>query len=141
MSVMIANQLKLLRKEFALSQTDFGKKIGKTLRAVQNWESGERNPDDSIIQLISMVFGVNEVWLRTGKGEMLINKSTGLVFGDYSNYNIANNVNQYYSGRDVSPAMRDEIKEIVNLMIEYATPKILNQFKDKLLEIKKLHED
>lgn len=138
---MIANQLKLLRKEFALSQTDFGKKIGKTLRAVQNWESGERNPDDSIIQLISMVFGVNEVWLRTGKGEMLINKSTGLVFGDYSNYNIANNVNQYYSGRDVSPAMRDEIKEIVNLMIEYATPKILNQFKDKLLEIKKLHED
>ena len=88
-----------------------------------------------------MVFGVNEVWLRTGKGEMLINKSTGLVFGDYSNYNIANNVNQYYSGRDVSPAMRDEIKEIVNLMIEYATPKILNQFKDKLLEIKKLHED
>ncbi len=35
--------IKEIRKKLNLSQKDFGKMLGVSLRSVQNWESGDRN--------------------------------------------------------------------------------------------------
>ena len=69
------DRIKALRKALSLNQTDFGSKIGVKQSAVAAYESGSRNPLDSVIVSICREFGVNEHWLRTGQGEMLVQLS------------------------------------------------------------------
>ena len=64
------DRIKDVRKAAGLNQTDFGKRVGVSLSAVQKWESGENVVSDSVIILICREFGVNETWLRTGAGDM-----------------------------------------------------------------------
>ena len=64
------DRIKDVRKAAGLNQTDFGKRVGVSLSAVQKWESGENVVSDSVIILICREFGVNETWLRTGVGDM-----------------------------------------------------------------------
>jgi len=68
----IGQRIKELRKMLRLSQKEFAEKIGKSLRAVQNWEYGQRTPDESTLKLIAREFNVNEEWLKTGEGEMFV---------------------------------------------------------------------
>lgn len=53
-----------------MSQEEFGKKIGLTRDNVANIELGRVEPSEIVIRAIIREFGVNEVWLRTGVGEM-----------------------------------------------------------------------
>lgn len=69
------NRIKEVRIAAALSQADFGSKIGVTSAAVSRWESGERGVPDSAILLVCREFLVSEVWLRTGTGEMKASRS------------------------------------------------------------------
>ena len=69
------DRIKALRKTLSLIQTDFGSKIGVKQSAVAAYESGSRTPLDSVIVSICREFGVNERWLRTGEGEMLMHLS------------------------------------------------------------------
>lgn len=69
------DRIKALRKALSLNQTDFGSKIGVKQSAVAAYESGSRTPLDSVIVSICREFGVNEHWLRTGQGEMLVQLS------------------------------------------------------------------
>lgn len=62
------NRIKELRKYLNLNQTEFGKKIGIKQGTVAGYETGVRMPLDVVINSICRVFGVNEVWLRTGEG-------------------------------------------------------------------------
>ena len=63
-------RIKKIRKEFGLTQTEFGKKIGVKGNTITNYETGLRNPSEAIIMAICREFSVNELWLRTGTGEM-----------------------------------------------------------------------
>ena len=58
-----------IRKEKGLSQEEFAKKINLTRNAISLLENGNRNASDRTIKDICIVFGINEEWLRTGKGE------------------------------------------------------------------------
>lgn len=69
------NRIKELRKELNLNQTDFGDKIGVKQGSVAGYESGARTPIDAVITSICREFGVNELWLRQGVGEMFQAKS------------------------------------------------------------------
>lgn len=69
------NRVKAIRAKFGLNQTDFGSRIGVTSAAISRWESGERGVPDSAIISICREFGVNELWLRTGAGEMTASQS------------------------------------------------------------------
>ena len=69
------DRIKALRKALLLNQTAFGSKIGVKQSAVAAYESGSRTPLDSVIVSICREFGVNERWLRTGEGEMLMHLS------------------------------------------------------------------
>lgn len=69
-----------------MSQDAFGAKIGVTGAAVSRIESGDRNVTDQVITAIVREFDVSEEWLRTGQGEMFIQKTESeelaAFFGD-----------------------------------------------------------
>ena len=63
-------RIKQVRKALGLNQTEFGEKIGVTQGAIAAYESGKRTPLDAAVRSICKTWSVNEVWLRTGDGEM-----------------------------------------------------------------------
>lgn len=66
----IKDRIKLIRREKKITQVEFGEIIGVKGNTVTNYETGLRTPTDAVIKSICREFNVNEVWLRTGKGEM-----------------------------------------------------------------------
>ena len=58
-----------------LTQDSFGKRIGSARNTIANYENGNRVPSNAVVKSICKEFGVNEEWLRTGEGEMLIPKT------------------------------------------------------------------
>ena len=63
-------RIKELRKHLRLTQAEFGDKISMRQTGVAWLESGDRKITDRVITTICAVFGVDEIWLRTGEGEM-----------------------------------------------------------------------
>ena len=68
-------RIKKIRNSLNISQTDFAQKLSISRSAVCKMESGENYPSEQTIKLICNEFSVNEEWLRTGDGEMFIEKS------------------------------------------------------------------
>ena len=64
------NRIKELRESVSLTQEEFGKRIGSARNTIANYENGNRNPSNAVINSICREFGANEDWLRTGKGDM-----------------------------------------------------------------------
>ena len=64
------NRIKELRKQLGLTQTEFGTRLGVKGNTVTGYETGIRTPSDAVITSICREFGVNELWLRQGVGEM-----------------------------------------------------------------------
>lgn len=63
-------RIKKLRKKLNLTQQEFADKISVKRGAVANYEIGRNIPSDSVVSLICREFNVDEIWLRTGQGEM-----------------------------------------------------------------------
>lgn len=63
-------RIKELRKRLDMNQTEFGNKLGVKQTTIAGYESGARAPLDTVVSSICREFNVNEVWLRTGEGEM-----------------------------------------------------------------------
>lgn len=76
------NRIKELRKSLGLNQTDFGKNLGVTTSAISGYELGTITPSDAIIKSICREYGVNEIWLRTGAGEMRRSRSREAELGE-----------------------------------------------------------
>ncbi len=68
-------RLKKLRKVLGLTQQEFADKLRVSRSNIATYEVGKNNPTDAVINLICREFNVNEDWLRTGTGEMFINRS------------------------------------------------------------------
>lgn len=69
------DRIKKIRKEFDLTQEEFGKRLGIKRNTIATYESGRNEPIDAVISLICREFGVNENWLRDGTGEMFVHIS------------------------------------------------------------------
>lgn len=65
----LQERIKFVRKTKGLTQQDFADKLGLKRNTVGGYEIGTVAPSDRTISDICREFGVNEVWLRTGKGE------------------------------------------------------------------------
>ncbi|MFT8352348.1 helix-turn-helix transcriptional regulator [Clostridium saccharoperbutylacetonicum] len=76
------NRLKELRKHLGLSQKEFGERIFVDQTHISSLESGRRDIPIRLIKDICSTFGVSEEWLRTGKGDMLIDIISGLDVDD-----------------------------------------------------------
>lgn len=64
------NRIKQIRKDNKLTQVEFGERIGVKGNTITNYENGLRNPTDAVIKAICREFGVNDDWIRNGKGDM-----------------------------------------------------------------------
>ena len=64
----IGDRIKIIRKELKLTQEEFGSQIGVKGNTVTGYERGTRVPSDAIINMICLIFNVDQTWLRTGDG-------------------------------------------------------------------------
>jgi transcriptional regulator with XRE-family HTH domain len=64
------NRLRELRKELKMTQAEFAAKLEMVQNSYSKIETGENSLTEKNISLICLIFGVNEAWLRGGKGEM-----------------------------------------------------------------------
>ena len=79
-------RIKELRKNLKLTQQEFADALNIKRGAVANYEIGRNEPIDAVISLICKTFNVNEEWLRTGEGDMFLQRSReeelAAFFGD-----------------------------------------------------------
>lgn len=68
-------RIKKLRKALELTQQQFAEIIGGKRGTVAKYETGANVPSAAVFSLICKTFNVNEEWLRTGQGEMFIQKN------------------------------------------------------------------
>lgn len=75
----INNRIKQVRQYLNMSQFKFAKNLCLSGGYFAGIELETRRANDRIVRLISMTYGVNEEWLKTGKGEMYENYSGAKV--------------------------------------------------------------
>lgn len=72
---MMNTRIKELRSELKMTQETFGARIGLKRNSIAQIELGTRAPSNQVIIAICREFDVNELWLRTGEGDMLRQRS------------------------------------------------------------------
>lgn len=81
-------RLRTLRSALELNQEDFGNKLNLSRSHVASLEKGVRNLTERTLSDLSREFNVNENWLRTGEGEMFIEKDSTIVSKLSTEYNL-----------------------------------------------------
>ena len=66
----ISKRIRHIRQTLNMSQVEFAKAIHISNGYIAELECEHRKVNDRIIHLISLTFGVNEKWLKTGEGDM-----------------------------------------------------------------------
>lgn len=64
------SRIKEIRKKLSMTQQEFAEFLKVSKQNIVNYECRRRCPSDGMIQLICEKCGVNELWLRTGDGDM-----------------------------------------------------------------------
>jgi transcriptional regulator with XRE-family HTH domain len=70
----VSDRIRQVRKALGLSQSGFGEGIRVSQAYIGNIEQETRKVNDRIIMLVCSRYGVNETWLRQGKGKMFDKK-------------------------------------------------------------------
>lgn len=65
----INERIKVLREHLGLTQTALAEKINRAPNTINQYEKGKNIPDRTILDICN-AFNTNELWLRTGSGEM-----------------------------------------------------------------------
>ena len=82
----MGERIKELRKALGLTQQEFSDRIGVKRNTIAQYESGRNEPLDAVITLICRTYDVSEEWLRTGEGDMFVQRSRdeelAAFFGD-----------------------------------------------------------
>ncbi len=69
------DRIKQIRKELGLTQQALADKLSVQRNTIAMYEMGRTTPSDAVIRSICRELNVNEEWLRTGSGEMLIQQT------------------------------------------------------------------
>jgi transcriptional regulator with XRE-family HTH domain len=72
----VNERIRQLRTSLQMSQAEFAKAIFISNSYIAELEGASRKVNDRIIHLISLTFGVNEVWLKHGTGNMFFSTPT-----------------------------------------------------------------
>lgn len=76
-------RIKQLRRELGVTQQAFADRLRISRNNIAGYEVGKSEPGDAVISLICREFNVNEIWLRTGVGEMFL-QSSSFNLGDFA---------------------------------------------------------
>ena len=101
-------RIKELRKHLGLTQAEFGDKISMRQTGVAWLESGERKITDRVITTICAVFGVDEIWLRTGEGEMFRKLSRQEQIAAFVGKALADDSDEFVRQKNAKKAALDE---------------------------------
>ena len=63
-------RIKEVRKALGVKQKDVAKRLGVSQGHLCVVESGSQNPSDLFINAFCSIYGVNQIWLRSGDGDM-----------------------------------------------------------------------
>ena len=66
------DRVREVRKSNKLTMEQFGVRLGVAKSTISGIEAGNRNLTEQMIKAICREFNVNENWLRTGEGDMVI---------------------------------------------------------------------
>lgn len=64
------NRIKIVRKSQKLTQQKFADALNISKSTVEGYEYGRLNVTDRTIADVCRLYNINEIWLRTGEGEM-----------------------------------------------------------------------
>jgi len=163
--MLLKDRMKLLRKELRLKQREIADAIGSKVGKIKQIESGATaNISFADAKLLSQKYGINDDWLRNGKGEMFLkneNINLSTINGDHNlaingnnnNNNIilddnTNTLNINARLKDTGKTTRENepmafefyLKEVCDLLKEYGSFNLIWELRTKLLAIKALHE-
>lgn len=113
-------RIKNLRKAYDLSQSAFGDRLGVKQNTVATWEAGTRTPSDALITSICREFGVDEVWLRHGEGEMFRTRSRKDAISAYMGQLLGNQRSEFEE--DIIEFMANTRPEFWDMLIEELRP-------------------
>lgn len=108
-------RIKIIRASLNLSQDDFCKKIKLSRSHISSIENGRKSITDRIVSDICREFNVNENWLRTGNGDIFIDKSTF-------------DLDEYAKVQQLTPLEYDIIKGYLELDVNFRH-KLMTHFK------------
>ena len=77
------DRIRKVRKEAQKTQAEFAESLGLKQNTIATYEMGRFMPSDRTISDICRAYNVNEVWLRTGEGEMFVQRSREDDIADY----------------------------------------------------------
>lgn len=77
------SRIKQVRKALGVSQDEFGNGLGLGRGAITNIELNKTTPKPLVVQLICKTYNVNEQWLRTGEGEMFVQRTRSQEITDF----------------------------------------------------------
>lgn len=83
------NRIRDLRKKLGLTQQDIANRLGLKRQTITAYEIGTIAPSPRTLTDICRLFDVNEEWLRTGNGEMFIEKPNGVLEVLFQKYNVS----------------------------------------------------
>lgn len=76
-------RIRQIRKELGLTQQEMADGLGVKRNTVGAYEVGYINPSERTISDICRVYDVNEIWLRTGEGEMFKPRTREMEIASY----------------------------------------------------------
>ena len=79
---MINERIKIVRKHANLSQEDFGNRLSVTRNVIASYELARVEPTELFIKHLCREFSINEEWLRTGEGSMVLEPSIDDEFAE-----------------------------------------------------------
>jgi len=149
---MLPERLKLARKALKCeTQKDFAELVKFPLSRVQDIERGKvKELKSAELEFLQEKFFINSWWLLTGKGKMLLNDTQdknsqiNIKNVDNKNGNFAVNSSGVGDTKNYNSEvlnLDDDILEIAKLLQEYASSKMKQDLRTKLLKIKQLYDE
>lgn len=122
----IDNKLKEIRKFLKIKQNEFAKSLDIPIQTYIRYEHNKRDAPSSVLKKITEIYKINP--------DSFFNN---FAVGD-SNIQISGTGNSL-SGF-ISRNIDSDLNEIIELMRDYATPKLLREIKEKLLRLKEAND-
>jgi uncharacterized protein YjcR len=127
---------------------EFCHKYGIKANTLSTWKKRDSLPYEHI-ENISQSENISMDWLLTGKGSMYLEKDNSFSLENSQNNVESSNINNIHLNNvqdcDInhlsSPLhlASGDINDFCQLIKDYATPKMIEEIKQKLLKIKELH--
>ncbi len=77
-------RFKKIRHALKIKQGELAKELTISQGHASDIENGRKAVSERVIAIISLKYGINENWLRTGNGEMFIQKTRGEQIAEFA---------------------------------------------------------